>query len=239
MRKQLKPWMIALVAAVALITAALALLPHWVLSDTKWSLRAEPSAQAEEVREQLQELGAPKAVLDDMTDAQVLACAGAKRVLEYRDEVRDGVVGSHLMIELAEENRWMAIHHLSLGEGEYRTRGTDRIWWMPACYGDLWGKIWWPEEDPAARVLYSRDGVEMEAPLQVSYASGYGDWSADLEVRPGGRDVRVCLVYPLERVNVTWVNFNLYTDFYRQTGLVPGINREKLYQTAGMFTVKE
>lgn len=52
-----------------------------------WAVRETPSAQAEAVRDRLEDLGLPREILDDLTDADVLSMSGATQVVRTQQSV--------------------------------------------------------------------------------------------------------------------------------------------------------
>lgn len=138
--------------------------------------------QVERVKNYLLYLGFPEYVLSDMTDEDILACAGAekveveitdwalnegRRVTEWREdaiyvdtvydieELRAAAIG----VRLNEEGtKWKVIHHF-LFTSDPGFFGTESI--------KLWSQVaedWWYDESLTGRVLYDKDGITYTAP---------------------------------------------------------------------------
>ena len=152
------------------------------------------------VRKQLLELGFPENVLDDMTYDDVMACAGAQRVVVWEKDhdmnsdgsVNTGIYGSEkaastnmTMTDIGVDvgdGRWRFIDHFEwkekpqLGEnGSFY--GTEGMKLRPVCDND---ERWLPETDEGSgdirltgRVLYDSDGTTYAAPFHYLGRKAY------------------------------------------------------------------
>lgn len=144
------------------------------------------SEQADAIRENLVSLGFPEAILDDLTEDDLMACAGAQRVLvqtmdhslhddepyykitlhEKTDELRFTGVAVQLP---GTPERWKVFHHFQwlADPGFY---GTESIQLWPAySASDAWGAA----GNVTGQVLYDRDGQTFAAPYYELGAQTY------------------------------------------------------------------
>ncbi len=152
---------------------------------------AREDVRSYSVREELLALGFPENVLDDMTYDDVMACAGAQRVVVWGHDydmngdgsVQTGIYGSEkevstnmTMTDIGVDvggGRWKFIDHFEWTEkpqiGENGSfYGTEGIKLSPVCDND---ERWLPENDEESgdmrltgRVLYDSDGATYAAP---------------------------------------------------------------------------
>ncbi len=142
------------------------------------------NAEVEATRANLRALGFPDIVLDDLTDADILACTGAVRVVvnETRDHplnkgrdvtekrgdgyyttrVYDAEELRHrgVTVELG-DGKWRIFHHFALLD-ETRMYGTESIQFWPAYREST--SAWRAASDFGGRLLCERDGVTLTAP---------------------------------------------------------------------------
>ena len=177
-------WLTTLLAALLAVGMALGYLfggsypMDWAEQNT------DTAAEVQEIKDHLMALGFPEAILDDLTDADVLECAGAKQVVvdvmdhpanrgrqvvnrnnvrtEYRtvyDTKELRITG--IAVELpGEYEGWKIIQHFQWLEnpGFY---GTESIQLWPA--GRL-NEGWSQSDDLTGRVLYDENGKTYAAP---------------------------------------------------------------------------
>jgi len=146
-----------------------------------WTPAAETGHQ--DIKGHLVDLGVPEQVVSDLTEEDLLACAGATEVLvdqeicppeSNREEVRwegsrpytvtlheaeEELRITHAALRL-DEDTWKIIHHFCwLVEGE--SGGTESLQFWPAYRnGEGWEKV----GDWSGQLLYDRDGQTYTAP---------------------------------------------------------------------------
>lgn len=145
---------------------------------------AEENAKTEEIKQHLMDIGFPKAILEDLTEEDILACEGALRVVtdmnDYpvnegevvREESAMGIFYhtvydrkelrlTHIAVELpGDRERWKVFHHFEFifHPGFY---GTESLQLLPA-YTHYLG-AWAPEGDVTGQILYDMDGQTFAA----------------------------------------------------------------------------
>ena len=156
----------------------------------EWSAAEQPeSAEADDIKSELLELGFPDYVLNDLTPEDIEACAGAVQVVvnvtdepvnDGRRVSREGKNGEQsytwfdtvydvkelritgVGVQLSKEREtWMIFHHFlwTTDPGFY---GTESIQLWPAYRNDPEG--WASMGDVTGRILYDRDGETFSAP---------------------------------------------------------------------------
>lgn len=143
--------------------------------------RAE-SEQADAIRENLILLGFPEAILDDLTEDDLIACAGAQRVVVQTSEHSvhndqttlqaqpDALRHTGIAVQLpGEPERWKLFHHFqwTVDTGFY---GTECIQLWPAySTSSSWSAV----GDVSGQVLYDRDGQIFAAPYDALGSETY------------------------------------------------------------------
>lgn len=142
------------------------------------------SAEATEIRAELLALGYPEAALDDLTEADLLACRGAVRVVT-QERASDGIAELYLTdtaVELTgEEEQWRIFHHFRWTEA-VKFHGTECIQLRPAYNSGDWDISGYKTADPIGRVLYTdEDGTTYAAPYaaitEETYSASSFFWS--------------------------------------------------------------
>lgn len=152
-----------------------------------WSEKEGISAEAQTVKEELLALGFPENVLDDLTEAEILACRGAEKVHARSDDHpindgrqvygpnEEGIIGYHTIYDVKElrvtevavefpgEKRTFILFHHFRWMADPGFRGTDGIQVWPASRRDD-HDCWIQTADYSGRVLYDRDGSVYSAP---------------------------------------------------------------------------
>lgn len=135
------------------------------------------SEQADAIRENLIALGFPEAILDDLTEDDLMDCAGAQRIVVQTSEhsVHNEASPDHTILQAqpdelrhtgiavqlpGEPERWKLFHHFQwmVNPGFY---GTECFQLQPA-YSASSG--WSAAGDVSGQVLYDRDGRIFAAP---------------------------------------------------------------------------
>ena len=138
------------------------------------------------IKNQLIEIGFPKAVLEDVTEEDILACEGALRVVTdvndhpvnvgrlVEERQAHGIIHryiaydrkelrfTHIAVELpGEQERWKVFHHFEFifHPGFYGTESIQ-LW---SCYRNH-PDAWEPEGEVTGQVLYDEDGQTFVAP---------------------------------------------------------------------------
>ena len=165
--------------------------------------------QAEQVREELLDLGFPELVLRDLTEEEVLAMQGSTRVLSNTDvyPVNEGrmeemtepdgtkaygpvydkkelrITGVAVQLP-GDHERWQIIHHF-LWEEQPEFFGTEAIRLIPASYNF---DGWTGNDDLTGRLLCEKNGETMEAPYwflgekEVIHGGFWGDSSTERDL---------------------------------------------------------
>lgn len=171
-----------------LLSLALALgltIGYGVFSQYPMDWAEAPAAEKTDLRDSLLALGFPKAVLEDLTEADLARCQGAESVLcsvqdhpvnpgRWVTEEIDGVISSTLEYDVkelrvtgvavklsGEEERWVLFHHFSW-EVAPGFHGTEALQFWPANYQC---NDWSVEGDYSGRVLYDDGGLRYAAPF--------------------------------------------------------------------------
>lgn len=183
---------------------------------------ADPSA--DQVREQLIELGFPEYVLEDLSGGDVKACEGALRVVvEVNDHsIQDGYNGSDekqlritgVGVELpGEQERWKIFHYFQwvVDPGFH---GTESIQLWPAY---RYSGGWAADGEFTGQVLYDRKGKTYAAPYysleRETYTSNSIFWGeqtstdvfAAFSLPNGGEHYRGYLSYCIAELEDGWL----------------------------------
>lgn len=138
-----------------------------------WEAQPERGEEAAAVAEELLELGMPDYVLADLSDEDILLCAGAEavdaRVFEFPLDDGSTLRSTGVAVRMPEEQswyeHWLLIQHFDW-QGEARFPGTEGI--------VLWAanrvSHWWLDlkNPPHLRLLYDEDGESLAAAPAVS-----------------------------------------------------------------------
>lgn len=178
-------WLVA--AAVTVLTAVGILLGLFLFGrySMAWSPRADDYvAEAAEVRQELLDLGFPEVVLADLTEAELLSCRGALRVItdetelpidRGREEVRQEgslyhyynvyeeyvrIIGVGVELPGTRE-RWRVFHHFEYLDGT-TFYGTECAQLWPAY---VMNQGWSGGSDVTGRLLYDDGGITCTAPF--------------------------------------------------------------------------
>lgn len=210
-----------------------------------WAVFPEPpeSAQTEEIKENLQNLGFPSSILDDLSQTDLLDCQEAQQVVvdEYTDSFEehttsDGVVPSLRLtgigIKLSgQPERWKLIHHFQWVDCP-DFYGTESFQLTPA---DADTPYWTSVEDPVhGRLLYDRDGVSFTAPYYDLKETSYrydtvfwgqqskNDWFAAFSLPNRGENHRGYLAYSILSTQETgdilvdsWIQYTHQTSRFQ------------------------
>lgn len=147
----------------------------------KWaSVGRTDSNELRQTEAALTSLGFPQAVLDDMSEADILECRGARRVEVQQedfpvDEMWYAANGggpktldnlrslhfTHIAVQLpGDRDSWKIVHSFGWN-ADPGFHGTEALQIWPASHIEMgWGQT----NDFSGRVLYSRDGVRYVAP---------------------------------------------------------------------------
>ncbi len=146
---------------------------------------ATKDAKIKEIEQHLIEIGFPEAVLEDLTEEDILTCEGALRVVTevndhpvnegriVREEMGTGIYQyevydreelrlTHIAVELPGDiERWKVFHHFEFifHPGFYGTESIQ-LW---SCYRNL-PDAWAQEGEVTGQVLYDMDGQTFVAP---------------------------------------------------------------------------
>lgn len=108
------------------------------------------SAEGEQIRQELADLGAPEQVIDDLTAQELLQCAGAAEVtVGY--STQEELSLTTVAIRFA-DSHWKIIHHFQWTE-DPGFRGTESVYLKPA---EAMGQV--TAEDVSGRLLWGMDG---------------------------------------------------------------------------------
>lgn len=198
-----------------------------------WSA-AEENGQTE-LRQELLELGFPEDVLADISDGDVLRCAGAVRVVAD-PETGHGMYGNRYLLSAnaapppeddlytrgvaveLENDKWIIFHHFRWADGP-RFRGADMIRIDPA-YAQNPG--WGADSDWSGRVLYDRDGVKYASDYhflgELTYDSGISFFANPVQTEAfaafsfpdRGQDCRGYVCYGMELLDAQWSMFSAF-----------------------------
>ena len=137
----------------------------------------ELSAQAEQVRTELLEMGFPEEILADLTEQDVLACQGAVRVGYYMSDNGETVDGGQLSFQAVfvqlpgERVRWKIFQHFQWTRPP-QFRGYEAIRLQPSY---LLGRDGWAEGSAVTgQVLWDRDGRSWTAPYYDLFQGSRG-----------------------------------------------------------------
>lgn len=202
-----------------------------------WQPAASPEdPQAAAVRKELAALGFPEGVLADLTDEEVLACRGARRLvvserdLELPDAYEPGGQGTlrstGVAVELpGERERWTLFQH-------FQWTGPA-LWWGTECLQlwpiyDLLPEGWAAEGGVSGRLLCERDGQTLTAPYwylgEQSYTSRSVFWGeeerrdvfAAFSLPRNAQNRRGYLTYTVEEVSDGWI-VDSWLNYIHQT----------------------
>ena len=199
---------------------------------------ADPSRdpQAAAVRQELAALGFPEEVLADLTDEEVLACQGAKRLVVSQRELpltdfgiqgRQGALRSiGVAVELpGERERWTLFQHF---------RWTQPApWWGTECLQllpvyDLLPEGWAQAAPVTGRLLCEQNGQTMTAPYGYLGAQSYTaqsvfwgeeqrrDVFAAFSMPRSAENRRGYLTYTVEEVSDGWI-VDSWLNYIHQT----------------------
>ena len=176
--------------------------------DMRWSPVPCPGTASAEAAAELIELGFPDYVLNDLSPADLAACAGADRVItetggavsRSAQEPMFTAVAVHLPDA---RGTWMVIHHF-LWTGSPDFFGTEAVELRSVC--DALPQVWESAGTVSGRVLYDRDGQTFAAPYysigERSYISDglFGEQEetgvfAEFSMPVGGENHRGYLAY--------------------------------------------
>lgn len=89
-----------------------------------WAVRETPSAQAEAVRDRLEDLGLPREILNDLTDADVLSMSGATQAHSTRESVHLSISGptihfwrAAVLVPGEAEEHWAILTYFQYADG--------------------------------------------------------------------------------------------------------------------------
>lgn len=168
------------------------------------------SQDAAQVREQLLSLGFPREVLDDLTEEDILACAGAEQVKAVVYDVHPAAAehaGGLRFLDAAVQlpgSKWRIIHHFQwLEEPDFY--GTECIQLWPAYHNVP--QAWQADGGVTGQVLYNSGGQVYTAPYyrltteSYTYDSIFGGAQTDVStfapfsLPAGGTQYRGYLAY--------------------------------------------
>ena len=204
----------------------------------------QPQSQPE-LRTELEELGFPGYVLDDLTEEDLLACQGAENVYVQTEElaINNGVrvsesdgyhvyihteypvkelLFTHVAVRRGQDDNWLVFHHFLWQEDPF-FRGTEAIKLWPA-YTQSEG--WSQGTHLSGRVLYDRDSNTYAAPYhsleERSYvaSSFFGssqttDLIAAFSMPYRGKNCRGYVCYDMETAQPHW-SINSWCSYYYQ-----------------------
>ncbi len=184
-------------------------------------VEAATGEKTDQIREELRTLGFPEVVLNDLTEAEILACQGARRVLvQSRDydmvqgrgigtmeEIIGGKVAlitagegtAHLRTTYVgvqfgdERERWRIFQHFEWVE-PLPFRGTEAIQLWPADHSEGWSNT----GEFTGRVLYDLDGVSYTADYHFLGKASYANdpWLASMFGHSSRTDVFAAFSLP-------------------------------------------
>lgn len=199
---------------------------------------AQPSAdpQAAAVRQELAAMGFPETVLADLTDQEVLACRGARRVVvserdlsltDFGIQGQQGALHSTgVAVELpGEREQWKLFQHFQWVE--------PAPWWGTECI-QLWPVYGllpegWAEAEPVSgRLLCEQNGQTMTAPYaylgEQSYTATSVFWGeeqrrdvfASFSLPRNAENRRGYLTYAVKEVSDGWI-VDSWMNYVHQT----------------------
>lgn len=199
---------------------------------------AQPSTdpQAAAVRQELAAMGFPETVLADLTDQEVLACRGAKRVVvserdlpltDFGIQGRQGTLRSTgVAVELpGEREQWKLFQHFQWTQ--------TALWWGTECIQlwpvyDLLPEGWAEAEPVTGRLLCEQNGQTMTAPYaylgEQSYTATSVFWGeeqrrdvfASFSLPRNAENRRGYLTYTVQEVNDGWI-VDSWMNYVHQT----------------------
>lgn len=166
-------WLVVLLAA-ALVLGCAAGYIFGTQHSMDWQpLEETETAETAEIKAHLLDLGFPETILNDLTQEDLAACAGALRVdvesKVYSPTRKNEKTSPNKRLRITdiavqipgETETWVIIHHFLWEKGP-EFFGTDCLQVWPAYQNDSFGWSWY--DGPTGRVLYDRDGQTYTAP---------------------------------------------------------------------------
>lgn len=221
-------------------------------------------AYAAKIKEELAGLGFPAYVLDDLTEDDIRACAGAQRVVveanEYRiNEVYANTVDAAdeichdadvrmtgIAVELA-GGRWRLFHHFIWAEGA-SFRGTEALQFWTA-YRDSEG--WSADGEATGRVLYDSGRQTYAAPYYslgketYSYDSMFWgeavntDVFAEFSMPNDGEMQRGYVTYAVRQAHGEHIIYSVINYEHQQTWFLYPVVTAKENRMAGSWNLDE
>ena len=193
-----------------------------------WQLTETASGpESESIYQELGSLGFPVEILDDLTDEEILACAGADFVLVRAEEVdmdqNEKILDiTHIALRFSgEPERWKLIHHFRwLNNDGFCGTEAIRVW--PAYQSDHWDQI----DGLTGKLLYDQNGKVYTADYRSldtvttnSWFGLYDEIYATFSLPGHGENHRGYLTYEVTAANVAdgaWASVNAWFKYVHQ-----------------------